>query len=193
MLDHSRTIPLAPLLLYLICLTGVTRAQESTLPCTPASGPVSAHAALSLFTGEWDKEITVDASPATSPVTATGSMMNELILGGRFLQMRQVTGVEGLVLLGFDDRVGKYTLYAIGSNGNFAVNAQGDFHEEDKSLVFDGVDVDPAMRTQLPFRFVYRSTGADSYERELLFQFEEGVWTRYVHDRCVRSRVALSR
>lgn len=193
MLDHSRTIPLAPLFLYLISCTGVTRAQESVLPCAPASGPVSAHAALALFTGDWDKEITVDASPATAPVTATGTMVNELILGGRFLQMRQISGVEGLVLLGFDDRVGKYTLHAIGSNGNFAVNAQGEFREEDKSLVFDGVDVDPVQRTQLPFRFVYRSTGVDSYERELHFQFEEGVWTRYVHDRCVRSRVALRR
>lgn len=184
---HSRTVPLAPLFLYLITLSGVTRAQDPTpSPVAPATGPVLAHRHLLLFAGEWEKQVSVEASPGTDPVTATGTMTNDLILGGRFLQMRQTTGVEALVILGFDDRVGKYTLHAIGSNGNFAVDARGEFREEDKSLILDGVDVDPAMRTQLPFRFVYRSTGTDSYERELLFQFEEGVWTRYVHDRCTR-------
>lgn len=183
MFAHLRSIPLAPLFLYSILLSGVTRAQD-VVP--PASGPVEAHRILAYFEGEWEKQITVETQGGTDPVTATGTTHNALILGGRFLEMRQVSGVEGLVLLGFDDRVGKYTLHAIGSNGNFAVDARGEYREEDKSLVFDGVDIDPSMRTQLPFRFVYRSTGNESYERELLFQFEEGVWTRYVHDVCTR-------
>ncbi len=82
-------------------------------PCMAAGIPGPEHEVLKAFEGTWNASVSYWMKPGEEPIHADGTMVNEWVLGNRFLQQRYTsdfmgTPFEGLGLFGYNNVDGRY-------------------------------------------------------------------------------------
>jgi hypothetical protein len=105
-------------------LAGGSRAQDSTLPESPAAllkalaeagQPGPEHKKLEPFVGDWTLTVRLWTDPSQPPAEAKGTVERKWVMGGRFVQESvkvQCDGksFEGLGLVGYDRAQKKFTV-----------------------------------------------------------------------------------
>jgi hypothetical protein len=147
---------------------GLSQERLDQLAARNEPGPE--HQILAGLVGKWETKSRYFMQPGQA-MLASGTVTNDMILGGRFLRSvgESVGGPvkrEQLDLFGFDRRLDEYTLASFDSWGTQYVTAFGYMDEGGKSITLSGRDFDPDMLTEAQFDVVLRLTGPDEYTVE---------------------------
>jgi len=141
--------------------------QERLDELAARNAPGPEHEILAGLVGRWDTKIRYFMQPGQAAL-ASGTVTNEMILGGRFLRsVGQNQGGpvkrEQLDLFGFDRRLDEYTIASFDNWGTQYITAFGYMDEDGKSITLSGRDFDPDMLTEAQFDIVLRFDGPDEY------------------------------
>jgi len=94
----------------------------ATEPQDPMDGPGKEHGLLKEMAGKFDVVTELRFTPDADPFPIAGTSDSKVILGGRFLLTRSVTGsgpdaTESLNIMGYDRLQGMYTLISMDTKG----------------------------------------------------------------------------
>ncbi len=156
-------LPIALLALAAVCLSLSSSAQTSDemQAMMAYSTPGDIHKMLSRSAGSWTETVTMWMQPGASPMSATASAVNEMILGGRYLQSRN-TGTfmgqpfEGIGVTGYDNAKKVFVNTWIDNMGTGIMNMTGVWDDASKSIKFSGSMVDPASGKDIAVKEVLR-------------------------------------
>lgn len=139
------------------------------------AGPGPEHEVLQRLAGSWDLTVRIWPSPGAAPIESVGTGEARLILGDRFLEWRSSSSdgplsSEGLTILGFDRRHGRYTQVSYDTWATYYVSAAGGWNDQGDALVLSGEDYDPVMQQNQVYDFVYRFPDDDTWVTEIVFK-----------------------
>ena len=148
------------------------------------------HARLAKLAGEWNVSARVWIDPNRPPVESTGSVTNEMILGGRFLWSHydgQMAGqpFQGIGIDGYDNVKQKHTSQWMDSAGTMVSQYEGGCGYDGNTItVFTSFD-DPLTGAPKRLRGVTKILGDDKYTYESAAEVDgeyvktmEAVFTR---------------
>jgi hypothetical protein len=112
-----------------------------------AMTPGSQHQQLAQGVGTWNMKTTMWMAPDTPPMTSTGTSVNTMILGGRFLQSNVASSMmgmpfEGISIAGYDNASQKYVNTWIDNMGTGVMYTTGTMGSDGK-LTMTGTITDP--------------------------------------------------
>ncbi len=125
------------------------------------STPGDIHKMLAKSAGSWSATLSMWMQPDTKPVSSTASCVNEMILGGRYLQAKN-KGVfmgqpfEGIGLTGYDNAKKQFISTWVDNMGTGIMTMTGSWDEASKSIKYSGMMVDPTTSKDVPVREVWR-------------------------------------
>jgi hypothetical protein len=139
--------------------------------------PGEEHELLESLVGTWNLKFRLWPQPGTEPMTTYGTSVNEMILGGRFLLSKSVSGegqmeTEAMSIMGFDRRHRHYTYAGYDTWGTYYVAAAGPYQADQEAIVMYGEDVDPIMGFTQKYDIVLRPVNKDKYVVEIVFKDE---------------------
>jgi len=142
------------------------------------AAPSVEHDRLAALAGEWTADIKVWMKPGDSPMVFTGTTVNEMVLGGRFLISKAVSGegamyTETLTILGFDRRYGHYTAVCYDTWGTYYITADGPYDQAANTITLSGEEVDPVMKITQKYEFDCKLAGPDEYVWSIVFKNPE--------------------
>lgn len=171
--------------MLLFALMGNTRAQDNS-PYDPAiqaeymklAQPGPEHEMLAKLTGTWNMTVTVWPAPGAGPMIFGGTGQNEMILGGRFLQMTSVSGegemrTETLHFIGFDRRYNEFISAGFDTWGTYFVTARGPQDKETGRIVMSGEDFDPVAGFTQVYDYIILIQGEDKMTFSVVFKNPE--------------------
>ncbi len=143
--------------------------------------PTTEHRELERLVGRWTQEVTYQMGGP--PMRATGTIVNRMGLGGRFLisegTSSNPTGmgdssVEVLSIYGFDRRTNEYTIVGFDTMGTYYVTAAGG-REPDGLIRMKGETLELATGTRemRQYDMTMRVVDADTYVTEIIFRFPD--------------------
>ena len=124
--------------------------------------PGNNHKMLAKMEGTWAATVTFWMQPGAAPMTSTATAVNEMILGGRYLQSRN-TGTmmgqpfEGMGITGYDNAKKVFIASWIDNFGTGILLMTGKWDDATKAIVFTGTEVDPASGKEFSYRQVVRN------------------------------------
>ncbi len=132
--------------------------------------PAKEHEALHLFAGKWKQNLIRISGKDEIP--GVGKSENNIIFGGRFLEMRFNQNydnytVNGIIYLGFNNMNKEYFLFGIDELGTASLNAKGSFDAKTNSLNLKGILSDPVTLKNIDVEINITK------DRENKFTFEE--------------------
>jgi hypothetical protein len=179
-------------LLGLLLVSLVSPPQQQ--PPTPTPDQIKAmlagmqpgpeHRVLSGLEGQWTFDVTYNmGGPQAKPMTAKGTAINRLILGGRFLISEGMSDspagaepggarVETVTIYGFDRRTKEYTTIALDTMGTYWVTAAG-VMKPDKAIVMTGETLDDhaGSKQMRKYDMVLKVIDTDTYLTQIIFKF----------------------
>ena len=135
--------------------------------------PSAAHDWLKRLEGTWHQE--AEYGSGDSVVKAVGTVVNRIILGGRFVHSEGSTAqaggplaVESLLVFGFDGRTHDYTVLVLDTFGTYFVTAAGRGRSE-QTVTMQGETLERGGAKK--FSVVLTWIDRDTYRTEILFHF----------------------
>jgi len=124
--------------------------------------PGAVHEKFAKATGEWDAKMQMWMGPNTEPATATGTVKAEMILGGRYLQMKYTSTFmgmpyEGLSTDGYDNAKKVYFNTWVDNMGTGIMYSEGTYDEGTKTVNYTGKMCDPISGKDMPYRQTVQS------------------------------------
>ncbi len=164
------------IMLLTIFIDSAVIAQTEEEMAMMAPGPE--HELLKKFDGKWDVKFKLNFE---NTIDGNATADCRLILGGRFLQWDQQSDASGfkfaaMNILGFDRRIGKYTIYGIDELGTYGVTGEGDYDAAKKILTISGITLDPSGKSgkQQEYKFVYDLSVDNTVTMQVIFKMADG-------------------
>lgn len=123
--------------------------------------PGAVHQMLAKSNGEWNEEVTMWMEPGAKPEKSTGTVVNKMILGGRY-QHSTHTGTmmgspfEGIAVTGYDNAKKMLVSTWIDNMGTGIMNSEGKWNEATKSAEFTSTYVDPVSGKEVKIRQIMK-------------------------------------
>ena len=119
--------------------------------------PGTYHQKLAKSVGDWDSKMEMWMAPNSDPATSTGTVKAEMILGGRYLQMKYSSTVmgmpfEGISTDGYDNGKKVFFNTWVDNMGTGIMYAEGKYDESTKTCEYNGKMFDPMTGKDLPYR-----------------------------------------
>jgi hypothetical protein len=110
--------------------------------------PSAVHQQLALGAGTWNMKTTMWMAPGAEPMVSTGTSVNTMILGGRYLQgnvSASMMGMpfEGISLTGYDNTTQKFMNVWVDNMSTGMMYATGTASPDGKSVTLTGTMADP--------------------------------------------------
>lgn len=123
--------------------------------------PGSVHEMLAKSNGEWNADITMWMSPEGPPSKSTATVMNSMILGGRYQQSMhkgEFMGLpfEGISTLAYDNSKKMFINTWVDNMGTGIMFMQGPWDDATKSVTLTGNQVDPMTGKDMQVREVFK-------------------------------------
>ncbi|HEV9037000.1 MAG TPA: DUF1579 domain-containing protein [Puia sp.] len=136
------------------------------------STPGDSHKMLAKMAGTWSATVTFWMPGNATPMTSTATAVNEMILGGRYLQSKNSGNMmgqpfEGIGVTGYDNAKKVYLATWIDNFGTGIMTMTGSWDEASKAIVFTGTEVDPASGKDYPIRQVVRNPDDNTQVMEM--------------------------
>lgn len=134
--------------------------------------PGEMHQALAGDDGEWTAEMTYWMAPDAPPTTSTGTMINQMILGGRYQESRYSADMEGMPfegigITGYDNAKKVFVSTWVDNMGTGIMYLEGPWNEADKSITLTGSTTDPASGKEINIREVLRRIDENTQVMEM--------------------------
>ena len=131
------------------------------------------------FGGLWKYNMTSTMEGMT--MTGTGTSVNNMILGGRFVMMSSegtMMGmtVKSMTIMGYDNAREKYTMIGLDELGTYYITAEGDYDTVTKVYTLDGTYEEPVLKKIQDYRFIIDLSDASFPVMKVLFENEQGGW-----------------
>lgn len=126
-------------------------------PWTEYMTPSAVHQQLQKYTGNFQMEITMGSGEKASVISVASE--NKMLLGGRFLEMKQ-TGImmgmdyESITTVGFNNTDQIFSLTTITNMGTGTLNLVGKWKDKYKSAVLYGTLMNPVTKTNIEVKQV---------------------------------------
>ena len=137
-------------LLILIISSTIMNAQNQD-PWDVYMSPSSIHSLFSQYTGSFKMEITMSMGEAKEPSIITVSSEHVMLLGGRFLEMKQHGNMMGMdyqsiITIGFNNTDKKMALTTITNMGTGTLSLFGEWDEKTKTATLFGQLTNPLTK-----------------------------------------------
>lgn len=125
------------------------------------STPGEAHKMLAKSDGSWAGQTTMWMSKDGPPATSTSSMINKMVMGGRY-QHSSFSGsfmgmpFEGMSITAYDNYKKKYISTWIDNMGTGIMKMEGNWDDAAKALVLTGTCTNPANGVEYEMKEVYK-------------------------------------
>ncbi|HEY4209068.1 MAG TPA: DUF1579 domain-containing protein [Puia sp.] len=132
------------------------------------STPGEIHKMMAKSVGTWTADISMWMQPGAAPMTSTGEMKNEMILGGRYLKGTNTGNFmgqpfEGISTTGYDNAKKIFINSWIDNMGTGIMTLTGTWDATTNSITFTGTMVDPGSGKDVPIRQVLKM-GDENHE-----------------------------
>ena len=140
----------------------LAQTQDEMKAMMAYSTPGDNHKMLGKMAGTWSAAVTFWMQPGAAPMTSTATAVNEMIMGGRYLQSKN-TGTmmgqpfEGLGITGYDNAKKIFIATWVDNFGTGILTMNGKWDDAGKAIVFTGTEVDPATGKEMSYRQVVRN------------------------------------
>ena len=119
--------------------------------------PSSMHQMMATHVGEWKTINKFWMQPDAEPVVSEGTAVNEMILGGRYLQSTHSGMVMGMPMNGisieaYDNAKKVFQNIWIDNMGTGMYRAEGKYDENTKTITYYGTGYDPVQGKDVKFR-----------------------------------------
>ncbi len=123
-------------------------------PWTEYMTPSSFHILLAEYAGDFKMEITMSMGEGKEPSIVTVESEHIMLLGGRFLEMKQegtMMGMEykSILTIGFNNTDKKFALTTITNMGTGTLSLFGEWDEESKSATLFGELTNPVSKNTI--------------------------------------------
>lgn len=145
--------------------------------CAESAKLVAQHETLARFAGNWRAEVKFWMNPAGPPHVSTGTMVNRLVLGGRFIEhdYRDEAGMfEGKGFWGYNSIDGRFEGVWIDSMATFLQIEHGQHDAASDVFTNRGTMTDPSTRKPLNKRSVIRVKNPNEHVMEMYFETPMG-------------------
>jgi hypothetical protein len=122
--------------------------------------PSDVHKMLAKDDGQWNEEITLWTTPGAPPTKSTATLINKMILGGRYQESKHTGNVmgmpfEGYGLVGYDNAKKVFVSSWIDNMGTGIMVLEGKWDDKTKTIHFTGKSTDPMTGKDVPVREVF--------------------------------------
>ena len=156
-------LTIALLTVAVVCLSTPSFAQsdDDMKAMMAYSTPGEIHKMMAKSVGTWTGAISMWMAPNSQPMTSTGEMKNEMILGGRYLKGTNTGNFmgmpfEGISTTGYDNAKKVFYNNWIDNMGTGMMNLTGTWDGGTKSITFTGTMVDPASGKDVAVRQILK-------------------------------------
>lgn len=144
--------------IIVLLMTSTTKAQNQD-PWSEYMTPSSVHTLFSQYIGSFNMEITMFMGEGKEPPVITVKSENIMLLGGRFLEMKQKGDMMGMdyqsiITLGFNNTDKKFALTTITNMGTGTLSLFGVWNEKSKSANLLGELTNPVTKNPIKVRQV---------------------------------------
>jgi len=147
--------------------------------------PGDMHKLLAKNVGTWESTITMWMDPNTPPTTTVGSSVNEMILGGRYLQSKHYGNfsgmpMEGIGLEAYDNVKKSFYSTWIDNMGTGIMYLEGKYDPATKTITYEGTAVDPITGKDMKVRETMKYID-DSHSAMEMFTIDGGNEFKSMH------------
>lgn len=146
------------LALIIFLMAASTNAQSQD-PWHEYMTPSSIHTLFAQYTGSFKMEITMSMGEGKSPSVITVNSEHIMLLGGRFLEMKQQGNMMGMdyqsiMTLGYNNTDKKMALTTITNMGTGTLSLFGEWNEKSKSATLFGQLTNPVTKNSINIKQV---------------------------------------
>ncbi|BAV06113.1 hypothetical protein FLA_2128 [Filimonas lacunae] len=136
------------------------------------STPGESHKEMAKSDGSWTGQTTMWMSMDAPPMTSTSTMVNKMIMGGRYQQSTysgNFMGMpfEGMSITGYDNYKKKYLSSWIDNMGTGIMNMEGTWDATTKTIAFTGKCTNPANGKEYTMREVFTMVDENNHKMEM--------------------------
>jgi len=153
-------------------MTDTKSKADMMAQCAEMFKPAPEHAELRPFAGEFRAEVRLWMDPAAEPQVSTGTMVNEMVLGDRFLEQRYQddSGMfAGRGFWGYNTTDKRYEGFWIDSMGTFFQVEHGQLDKPSKTWSMSSTMTDPGSGKPMRKRSVIKLIDHDRHTMEMFF------------------------
>jgi Protein of unknown function (DUF1579) len=154
--------------------------------------PGEVHKMMAAANGEWNGAVTMWMDPKAPPTQSTGTVTNEMIMGGRY-QLSKTTSTmmgmpfEGMSLLGYDNAKKVFTTTWIDNVGTGTMTLEGTWTAATKSIEFKGKAVDPMTGRDMAVKEVVKFIDNDTQEMQM-YEMRNGAEIKTMEIKYTRKK-----
>jgi hypothetical protein len=140
--------------------------------------PGDIHKMLAKDDGEWNEEVTMWMTPGADPTKSTATVVNKMILGGRYQESKHTGNMmgmpfEGYGLVGYDNAKKVFVSTWIDNMGTGIMFMEGKWDEKTKTIQFKGKSTDPTTGKELPVRETFTLIDPNKQKLEM-YMMQDG-------------------
>jgi len=137
--------------------------------------PGELHQMLAKDDGEWNEEITMWMAPGAPPATSTATVVNKMILGGRYQESKHIGSFmgqpfEGYSLMGYDNAKKLFQSTWVDNMGTGIMHLKGKWDPKTKTIHFEGTSVDPSTGDDMKVRETFKWIDVNTQLMEMFIQ-----------------------
>ena len=141
--------------------------------------PGKEHQMMASWNGNWKTEMTMWMAPEAPPSKTTGTLVNEMLMDGRYQQSRHSSTwegmpFEGISTLAFDNAKKVFISTWIDNMGTGIMTGEGPWDEAAKTITIKGKMIDPSTGKEMDYREVFRIMDADNQLMEMYAPGSDG-------------------
>jgi hypothetical protein len=134
--------------------------------------PGDIHKLFAKDNGEWNEEITMWMAPNTDPVKSTATVVNTMLLGGRYQQSKHSGNMmgmpfEGIGTIGYDNAKKAIISTWIDNMGTGIMYMEGTYDQASKTINLSGTSVDPMTGNNMKVREVFKWIDDNTQQMEM--------------------------
>lgn len=163
------------LTLLVLLMTTAAKAQKHD-PWAEYMTPSNVHTLFKQYEGNFTMDISMSMGDGKEPSIVTVNSEHNMLLGGRFLEMKQHGNMMGMdyqsiITLGFNNTDKKFALTTITNMGTGTLSLFGDWNDKSKSATLSGSLTNPVSKNTITVKQVVTFVDNDtilieSYDKE---------------------------
>lgn len=180
----------------ILCIGLPVYSQQKTNeadPWTTYMNPGKVHKLLEQYTGSFTAEISMWMSSDTKPEVVTIQSAHTLLLGGRFLEMKQTGNMmgmvyEGITTLGFNTSDQSMSMVTLTNMGTGTLTLTGPWNETKKTATLTGTMTDPVSKKLIKVKQIISFQDANTIVIENFDQIADKPERKSIQYKFTRSK-----
>ncbi|MBX2932585.1 MAG: DUF1579 domain-containing protein [Chitinophagaceae bacterium] len=134
--------------------------------------PGAIHKMMASWDGKWNTTITMWMSADATPIEATGSCVNKMVLNGLYQESVHTSTMmgmpfEGHGVLAYDNAKKTFVSSWIDNMGSGIMHMEGAWNEETKTITLTGKGVDPSSGKDCSMKEIYKIVDDNTQTMEM--------------------------